>query len=457
MAAESHPANHRGAITLIALVVIVTAGTLVVTTRHSRTPTPKTISRPIPTSKVPLELRHVSPAQSSIGVAPDSPITFRFSAPIAPSSPMPTIRPATTGRWSRPSATEVRFTPTQRILPLTRVTVTVAKGSGGPRSTTGEVLTTAVTLSYTTAPASTLRLQQLLAELDYLPVRFVPSGTAVGTIQVASTADSATVGLDTEPTTPSAISLAPRAGTLPWRFASIPRQLASTFTPGLWGSATLGAVIAFQAEHHLGLDGSPGPTFWTALLRSVAQRQVTSRPYDYLLVSETEPQSLYVWQEGKIVLQTPVNTGVSSAPTPQGTWPVYLRYSSTTMSGVNPDGSHYSDPGVPWVSYFNGSDAVHGFPRPGYGYPQSVGCVEVPIPSAAAIYPLDPYGTLVTVTTGNLASEFDVASPRFISPPPTPTVVTTTTVPPTTTSVPKRAVTPTTRPRTTTTTTATTT
>jgi hypothetical protein len=41
---------------------------------------------------------------------------------------------------------------------------------------------------------------------------------------------------------------------------------------------------------------------------------------------------------------------------------------------------------------------VHGFIRPGYGYPQSLGCVEVPIPTAARIWPYVQVGTLVTVT-----------------------------------------------------------
>jgi lipoprotein-anchoring transpeptidase ErfK/SrfK len=67
------------------------------------------------------------------------------------------------------------------------------------------------------------------------------------------------------------------------------------------------------------------------------------------------------------------------------------------MSGTNPDGSHYSDPGIPWVSYFHGGDALHGFIRPGYGYPQSDGCVEMPISNAAVVFPLTPLGTLVTV------------------------------------------------------------
>ena len=69
------------------------------------------------------------------------------------------------------------------------------------------------------------------------------------------------------------------------------------------------------------------------------------------------------------------------------------------MTGTNPDGSHYSDPGVPWISYFNGGDALHGFPRGSYGVPQSVGCVELPIGAAAKVWPYTPVGTLVNVAT----------------------------------------------------------
>src|SRR5262249_61140098 len=65
---------------------------------------------------------------------------------------------------------------------------------------------------------------------------------------------------------------------------------------------------------------------------------------------------------------------------------------------TNPDGSHYSDPGVPYVSYFNGGDALHGFIRGGYGFPQSLGCVEMPYSEAAAGYPYTPIGTLVNLT-----------------------------------------------------------
>ncbi len=91
------------------------------------------------------------------------------------------------------------------------------------------------------------------------------------------------------------------------------------------------------------------------------------------------------------------NTGIPSAPTVDGTFPVYERFRNTIMSGTNPDGSHYSDP-VSFVSYFNGGDAVHYFPRGGYGYQQSLGCVELPYNSAEQAYPYLTYGSLVTVT-----------------------------------------------------------
>jgi lipoprotein-anchoring transpeptidase ErfK/SrfK len=104
-----------------------------------------------------------------------------------------------------------------------------------------------------------------------------------------------------------------------------------------------------------------------------------------------------VYQNGAETYQTPVNTGVAAAPTAQGTWPVFEHLTTTTMSGTNPDGSKYVDPGIPWVSYFHGGDALHGFVRGSYGFPQSDGCVEMPIANAAVVFPQTPLGTLVTV------------------------------------------------------------
>ncbi len=67
------------------------------------------------------------------------------------------------------------------------------------------------------------------------------------------------------------------------------------------------------------------------------------------------------------------------------------------MRGTNPDGSHYADP-VSFVSYFNGGDAVHYYPRRSYGYPQSLGCVELPYSEAEQAWPYLTLGVTVRVT-----------------------------------------------------------
>jgi lipoprotein-anchoring transpeptidase ErfK/SrfK len=67
------------------------------------------------------------------------------------------------------------------------------------------------------------------------------------------------------------------------------------------------------------------------------------------------------------------------------------------MSGTLPDGQPYHDTGIPWVSYFHGGDALHGFLRSQYGYPQSLGCVEMTYAHAAIVWGHTPIGTLVTV------------------------------------------------------------
>ena len=84
-------------------------------------------------------------------------------------------------------------------------------------------------------------------------------------------------------------------------------------------------------------------------------------------------------------------------PEQNGTFAVYEHIRSGTMSGTNPDGSHYEDPGIPWISYFNGGDALHGFERAQYGFPQSLGCVEMPPATAGEVWPYTPIGTLVNI------------------------------------------------------------
>jgi hypothetical protein len=122
--------------------------------------------------------------------------------------------------------------------------------------------------------------------------------------------------------------------------------------------------------------------------------------YSFVMVHEASSgETTTLWHNGQTIITTPANTGAAGAETALGTYPVFEHLASTTMSGTNPDGSTYVDPGILWVSYFNGGDALHYYPRGGYGYPQSNGCVEMPEAAAAKIWPYTPIGALVDVST----------------------------------------------------------
>jgi lipoprotein-anchoring transpeptidase ErfK/SrfK len=132
-------------------------------------------------------------------------------------------------------------------------------------------------------------------------------------------------------------------------------------------------------------------------LSAVDNNKVDPGSYNYVVVAESSTETTTLYVAGRMKFRTLANTGISVTPTATGTFPVYLRYLTQTMSGTNPDGSHYSDPGIQWVSYFNGGDALHGFIRSYYGSPQSLGCVEMTYAAAKVIWPFTPIGTLVTV------------------------------------------------------------
>src|SRR5439155_23124286 len=100
---------------------------------------------------------------------------------------------------------------------------------------------------------------------------------------------------------------------------------------------------------------------------------------------------------GRTILSSPCNTGIPQAPTQLGIFPVFEHIPVGTMSGTNPDGSHYDDPGIEYISYFNGGDAIHACNRASFGTPQSWCCVELPLSAAAAVWPYTPIGTLVTI------------------------------------------------------------
>ncbi len=163
---------------------------------------------------------------------------------------------------------------------------------------------------------------------------------------------------------------------------------------------TQGALMMFETDHDMTADGVLGPAAWKALIDANVHGQKSNFGYTFVSVHEASSgEYTSVWHSGKTVVTTPANTGVAGAETALGTYPVFEHLPSTTMSGTNTDGSTYVDPGILWVSYFNGGDALHYYSRGSYGTPQSNGCVEMPESAAAAVYPYTPVGALVDVST----------------------------------------------------------
>ncbi len=340
-----------------------------------------------PSRETALRVLSTSPPSGASDVGWDTPIRVRLSEPLTSAAQLPHLSPSIPGRWTWRSTTTVVFHPRAFLAPGATYEVSIPVAT---RGTLEHQRTT--TLRFTVALASVTRLQQLLAELGYLPVSFVPAG--------ATAADA----LASEPTVASSISPSPQAGAFGWRYRATPPELRVLFRAGFWSALDQGAVMAFEAENRLPVNGIPEANVWSALLAAVASRRSDPVPFTYLVASEARPERLDVWSGGRVIVTTLVNTGAPGASTPLGTWPVRLRFASTTMRGTNPNGTRYVDPGVPDVAYFNGSVAVHGFPRAAYGFPQSNGCVEVPLSMAATVFRYDPIGTPVTVTSRALTS-----------------------------------------------------
>jgi peptidoglycan hydrolase-like protein with peptidoglycan-binding domain len=349
-------------------------------------------ARPWETVGAPMQVSWFPPSRSpvmvslpaaSTHIAPATRIHLTFSKPVKDvlGSNRPRLYPSTPGHWHQTNSHTLVFVPSgegaalgsQLHVQLPRA-VAVTAGSGGGLRTTSQV-------EWTVPSGSTLRLQQLLAQAGYLPVDWQPSGA-----EVART-----------PGAEAQAAVDPPDGSFSWRYPNTPHQLQALWTPGQANVITKGAVMKFENENGITVDGLAGAAVWHTLLGDAIAGKRLNSGYSYVYVHREVPELMTLWHDGHTVISSPANTGISGAETALGTFPVFEHLPETTMSGTNPDGSHYEDPGIKWVSYFNGGDALHNFDRSSFGSPQSLGCVELPLAASAEIYPYTPIGTLVTI------------------------------------------------------------
>ncbi|HXQ76118.1 MAG TPA: L,D-transpeptidase family protein [Acidimicrobiales bacterium] len=324
----------------------------------------------------PLAVVSTTPATGATDVPSTQVVTVHLSLAVAGTEGMPMFSPPVSGSWTQTGPKTLAFRATAPFIPTSTETLVVPAGASGPHSTDGKVLRAPVTITFVVAQAGTERLQQLLALLNYLPLSFTPAG----------------------PLPSPTAALTAQAGTFAWRWPGTPSSLTSLWSEGYENVITKGAVMDFENQNGLTVDGLAGTHVWSALLADLAAGKVDTEPYTYVFVTKQLPETLTLYENGNPVLQDiRVNTGAPGADTTDGTYPVFEHVVSSRMQGTNPDGSTYDDPAVPWASFFLGGDALHGFVRATYGSPQSNGCVEMPIATAAQVWPLSPIGTLVTV------------------------------------------------------------
>ena len=302
-------------------------------------------------------------------LSPLDPLRLTFSRPVGDERPQ--LAPAVPGTWEVQDSHTLVFRP---------------KGFGAAFDTTESLrfrhpVEVVGGRSWHVSGASFLRLQQLLAQEGYLPLAWSPREAEVPRTMAAELR----------------AATGPPRGTFSWRYPNTPHELVSLWKTGEPNEIVRGAVMMFQHDHGLAVDAIAGPQVWHALIADAVRGKHRDDGYSYVYVHRAVPQLLTLWHNGHVVLTSPGNTGVPAAPTQLGTWPVFEHIPIGRMSGTNPDGSHYDDPGIRWISYFHGGEALHAFNRASFGTPQSVGCVVLPVDAAAKVWRYTPIGTLVTI------------------------------------------------------------
>ena len=314
-------------------------------------------------------------------LAPGGQLTLTFSDSISRvlGTSRPRLSPATPGRWQLLDAHTLAFRPNGIGFGLGAKVRIVLPRAVHLAVRAGKTLTR--TFSWHVPTGSTLRLQQLFAQLGWLPLRWLAAAPV----------------LQTSPRAQLAAAISPPPGRFFWRYAKTPAELRALWHAGRTNEITRGAVMMFEDTHGLAVDGLPGPKVWRTLIGDAIAGKRRTAGYSYVYVHRGVPQSLNLWHNGRVILISPGNTGVPAAPTKLGTFPVFEHILVGTMSGINPGGSHYHDPGIRYISYFNHGEAIHAFNRSSFGTPQSLGCVELPLAAAAKVWPYTPIGTLVTI------------------------------------------------------------
>lgn len=135
--------------------------------------------------------------------------------------------------------------------------------------------------------------------------------------------------------------------------------------------------------------------FFLCITPTFAQEIYTT---EKLITVDISKQMLYAWEGGKVILETPVSTGLWQSPTVKGTFKINRKYLQDDMRGISPVHGSYFLPKVPDVMYFYKGYAIHGtYWHSNFGNRMSNGCVNVPLTVSRTLYEWAPEGTQVLI------------------------------------------------------------
>jgi peptidoglycan hydrolase-like protein with peptidoglycan-binding domain len=355
--------------------LLATMSSAIATTPSPQVTPPAPVPSPAPAT-TPLPPTRLARLPASTIVDGAESLTVTLSAPVYVSSPAPMLTPKVGGSWRIDGDSEV-FTPASTLAPCSDYALTVWAGT---TSTAHAPLGRKQTIRLRVACPSISALQQSLARLGYLGAAFHPRYD----VHIASGREARREAAEH--------AFHPPRGVL----VAYPSDAPAVQT-GQLDATTRGALTVYQSDRGLAATGEPNATTWASLLNDETAYRRDPISYTWVSVSESLPETLEVHVGRRVAFTTLANTGVAGAETALGIYPIYSRLTSTTMTGEDVDGVKYKVEDVPWVNYFNGGDAVHGYPRESYGFPQSNGCVELPIEAAHTVFGMLQIGDIVDV------------------------------------------------------------
>lgn len=118
----------------------------------------------------------------------------------------------------------------------------------------------------------------------------------------------------------------------------------------------------------------------------------TTKPKKILI--DLGSQRLFAMEGDSKIYDFPISSG-KWAPTPTGTFRIWVKLRYTRMSGGNPAiGTYYNLPNVPFVMFFDNNEvskargfSIHGaYWHNNFGHPMSHGCVNMRIEDAGKLY-----------------------------------------------------------------------